>query len=273
MGIGVLGYRSPETLYSCLKAMADRDFFKLADEKILLAQHTQEIDRKFAAEFGLPLIETPRNYGIMDGMHRIARAIKTDYILNIEEDAIMAADPETAVKQVRAAMAVLAKGEADVCRFQAPELRYGIVIPIVKFLRFHAPEPLRLRDTFRRKMRRLLRPKKAIKVIGGAAFCLDEPEKYYREYISRNEHDHFVVDSACMTWRNSGILFSRRWFLDELIPYALAHPSSRKVNGHQDLEKELNCRWWRRRGYKIAVARSLFDTKRIDFPPDSKREG
>ena len=272
VGIGILGYRSPKTLAQCLRAMHQRGFFAHATQRVLLAQQTTPKDRQLAKTYGLRLIETPQNCGIMEGMRRIAENLSTDYILNIEEDCILDAKPAYATKQFQNGIRALSQNKADVYRFQGPELRCGIVIPIVKFLRFYAPEPLRLKDTWQRKLRRFLKPSKAIKTIGGAVFCLAEPHKHFPEYITKFCEDNFIVDSTAMTWRNSGVLFSRRWFLDTLIPYALVHPSSRMVNNYQDLEKELNCSWWRTSGFKIGVCPSVFATKRIDYPPHLNRK-
>ena len=78
------------------------------------------------------------------------------------------------------------------------------------------------------------------------------------------------VGLGILSWRAHRTL--RRWFLDELIPFAEAHPTLRTVNKFPDLEKELNCRWWRAKHFRVGVAPGLFKHTRADRPPhDEKR--
>lgn len=118
----------------------------------------------------------------------------------------------------------------------------------------------------------LVAPGKGAGLIGTAIYADEQPHARFSRYIQKIEGGHWSVDSAVFNWSNRAPLYPRRWFLEEIMPFAEANPSSRTVNGNQDLEKELNCRWWQKRSYRIGVCdHGIFAHNRLDRPDRSHR--
>ena len=74
------------------------------------------------------------------------------------------------------------------------------------------------------------------------------------------------------------MLVERRYFFDVICRRVEEHPDPRLVNGHQDIERALNRRWWRHRrdpmGHAaegvlpIAVSTGNFQRERARGRPD-----
>jgi hypothetical protein len=106
-----------------------------------------------------------------------------------------------------------------------------------------------------------LNPWKARKLASRALYIEKNPEQICPEL--HKEGDMYIGDSSVLNWTNNPVLMRRQLFLS-LLDYADAHPSSRTVHGFQDLEKPLNCRWWRRQHFRIGVGEGIFTHNRLD---------
>ena len=124
------------------------------------------------------------------------------------------------------------------------------------------PEVIR-RPNWIRHLARFIQPWKARRLIGMSVYLEKYPEKKHPRYIKKLEEDFYIVDSCAMNWTNQSILTTKKFFL-EMLDYSDAHPRRRTVNGMQDIEKPLNCHWWRSQHFKIGMSCGLFTHQRLD---------
>ncbi|MBE8158681.1 MAG: hypothetical protein HAW59_04760 [Betaproteobacteria bacterium] len=271
VGMGILSWRAPATLRATLESYRQGELFSLFSQTLIFFQEISAEDRAVAAEFGLRAEGSKTNIGIRDGMKKIAELLETDYVLHLENDLPLVADKETAHKEMAAALANIESGKTV---FYRMDERKAPSENIAKYMRYYPASVLNQQDNLIRRLRRLLRPAKARRLIGLAAYADKNPHLRFPQYIRRLDGGHLAVNSAVLNWANRAPLYPRRRFLEEIIPFAEKHPTSRTLNGRQDLEKELNCRWWRNRDYSIGICRpGLFAHRRLDRPENDEKRG
>ena len=269
VGLGILSWRAHRTLRRTLRTLADADMFSLFGESLIYFQEMCGEDRAIAREFNLRTVGGNANIGIRGGMKALAESLQCEYVLHLENDFSLIGSRAEAMSQLKIAVRHLRENIVDLYHLRHRNQEGG---GLKKYLRYHSAPELNESETPLRILRRILRPAKAHRLQGLAIFADSNPEQKFPRCIRRLEKDFFAVDSACMNWTNQTPLYPRRWFLDELIPFAEAHPTSRTVNKFPDLEKELNCRWWRAKHFRVGVAPGLFTHTRADRPPhDEKR--
>lgn len=272
IGLGILSWRARKTLRVSLESYRRGDFFSLFDDTLIFFQEMEKEDIALAEEFGLRATGNNKNTGIMGGMKQIAERLTTDYILHLENDLPLITDGETARRQMDIALQHMESGATNFYRmgYRQPPINENNALK--KHLRYHPAPLLNQSDSFTRRLRRLLRPAKARRLIGKAVYADTAPHERFPNYIRPLDDGHWAIDSAALNWSNHAPLYPRHKFLNEIIAYAESHPSSRTVNGTSDLEKELNCRHWRTRRYQIGIyVPGLFAHKRLDRPLEDEK--
>jgi hypothetical protein len=74
-----------------------------------------------------------------------------------------------------------------------------------------------------------------------------------------------MTDSRYRNWSNQAVLVERRYFFDVVCRRVEERPDPRLVNGHQDIERALNRRWWRHRRDPMGhAAEGIFTHRRLD---------
>lgn len=272
IGLGILSWRARKTLRASLESYRRGNLFSLFDDTLIFFQEMEKEDMALAEEFGLRATGNDENTGIMGGMKQIAERLTTDYILHLENDLSLITDGETAQQQMDIALQHMDSGATNFYRmdYRKPPINENDTLK--RYLRYHPAPLLNQADSFARRLRRLLRPAKARRLLGNAVYADTAPHERFPNYIRPLDGGHWAVDSATLSWGNRAPLYPRRKFLNEIIAYAEAHPSSRTVNGKPDLEKELNCRHWRNRHYQMGICvPGLFAHKRLDRPPEDEK--
>lgn len=271
LGVGVLAWKAPETLERTLKGLTEKipvSFFK---DAVVFCQEISDRDRTIAEKYGFRAEGNGRNLGIREGIKQTVSAVRAEVVLFLECDCLLVQEPEAACRILTAAANEVSSRRLDVVRLRHLQQLGSDYITHRKYLRYWPgdDEP----DTAIRRLRRFLRPAKARRLIGQACIVCAEPEKKFSGKIGRESGGRFLcMNSLFVNWTNQSILFRKEWFLNTLIPYAEAHPSSRTVNGFQDLEKELNCRWWRRQHFNVGWASpGLFTHHRTDRPDEDEK--
>ena len=180
----------------------------------------------------------------------LAEGMRSDIVLLLENDLPLIESAARAKQQIAHAKAALANHEVDVFRFRHrihPGYREQASL---KFLRYYRPSLLA-------QIRRLLRPGKAQKMIGNSIYVLTEPHKTFEE-IEQMPEGWFRISAKHITWSNQSIMIRRDFFLEKILAYAEANPSSRTVNGFPDIEKELNRPYRRKSGWRVGADLGLF---------------
>ena len=274
IGLGILSWRAHKTLLASLETHRAGELFSLFDDCVIFFQEIENEDRVFARQFGLRAEGDKTNLGIMGGMKKIAELLNTDYVLHLENDFRLIVDHQTAQRQITTAVANMESRDAKFYRMAEGRPPIGDISELEKYSRYHPGSLLNRADSFSRKLRRFLRPAKARRLIGGSIYADANPHLLFPRHIHKTNDGHLIVDSAVLNWTNRAPFYPRHWFLEKIIPYAEANPSSRTVNGKPDLEKELNCRWWRNQSYLTgACDKGLFGHERLDRPENDEKGG
>jgi hypothetical protein len=269
VGLGLLSWKSHVTLRTTLTALRNAGILSCFKDSVIVFQDCSPQDLELAKEFGIRPVALSENTGIQYGMKHVAEALQTEYVLHVENDCLLTQSGGEVIRQLQIALDHLKAGKADVYRFICgTEHRQNGDGPR-KYIRFHgrASDVSLSVESLLRIGRRALRPRKSRRVCGNAVYVEDHPEELFPQYIHRQGPDHFVVDSEVINWINRSILYPRSRFLDFIIPYAESHPSHRTTNGMPNLEREMNCEWWKEQHFKIGILPGFFAHYRLDRPP------
>lgn len=274
LGCAILSWKSPQTVRASIQTYLDAGLFRLFDDAVLCFQEIDEEDRLLARDLGLRCTGTEKNSGIQGGFRMACNSLRTDYIIVLENDCPMVVDPAEARRQLLRSIELIEAGKADVVRLRSrfdPGMKwrgaaiYSWFYPVTQpDPRWNQTETLDPSPRWIKKIRRTLRPFKARKWSGRSVYIEQHPDQLFPDRIQR-EDEVFLVDSSVMPWTNQSSLVTRS-FLERLLDYADAHPRSRTVHGFQDLEKPLNCRFWRKAHFRIAIMPGIFTHRRLDGP-------
>ena len=262
-GLGILSWGGYATLARSLESYAEERLFDLFDEALVFLPDIQPEGIALAEQYGLAHAGSEGNLGILGGFKAMAEALSAEHVLLLENDCPLIEPHGEAARQLDLASAALTAGEVDVFRMRHREHPGQKFDTLEKHRRYHPPDEAGSGEKAMAGLRRLVRPGKAKRMIGGAPYAMDHPELRFPEHIQRAADGSLRVSSSVLNWTNQSVFLKRDFFLDTLIAYAEAHPSPRTVNGFPDIEKELNGSWWRRSGFTIGLDRGLFTHERV----------
>ena len=252
----ILSWKKPEHLDKTLQSYHDNGLFDLFDESLIFFQQISDDDRWVAKKYRLPCTGTEHNVGIAQGFALALAAVQSEYIVFLEEDCVLIEENPFVNEEISYAKQCLMKGLAHVCRLRHRWVPGDQFTTVDKFKKYHflPGEPF----NFKKVIRRYLRPHKYQKLIGTSVYVHDYPHYFYPNYIRKLAEGRYLVSSQVMNWTNQSIMFKKKWALETILPYVKEHPSRRVVNGFQDIEKNLNCAWWRKQDFKIYAGPGLF---------------
>lgn len=264
VGMGLLSWKAHRTLENTLKTYAEERLFSLFDETRVLFQEASADVIRVADRYGIQADGTDKNTGIYGGVKRLLEGLGTNYVLLLENDCPLIEGHAEASRQLSAPL-------QDAVERQIPAFRFLLhpgegFATRRKFLRYYADRVAEgaEQEYWLPKVRRLLRPAKASRLKGIAAYASDRPEAVFPEVFERTDRGLLLTSSAFLNWTNQAVLVDRRLMLEEILPYVDRHPSHRVVNGFSDIGKEINCAWWRQQRFPIGLVDGLFTHERID---------
>ena len=275
VSVGILSYKAPKTIGATLQVYQQKNFLKLFSEVKLFFQCVSEDDIKISQKYNLEYMGRPDNIGIQSGMRWVVENLKSDYILYLENDCPLVVDTETAKREIQRAVSCLASGQIDVMRLRSRFTPGEQFADVYKYTTVYTPREIdsRFKETSEvriaprtpllRFLKQLFYPSYAFRMMGRGIYIERCPEVRFPRVIKKVDDGMYVVDSAVINWTNQSILTTKKFFL-EMLDYADAHPCRRTVNNMQDMEKPLNCRWWRKQHFKIGVSDGLFTHQRLD---------
>jgi len=276
LSVAILGWKSLRTTRHSLETYKAAGLFDCCGEFFIYYNQYSEEDRRLGEEMGVRTIGDGENRGNWGGQRKILENAKNDYILFLENDHPVVTSPEETRYWMGAALELLKSGRADMVQLRHRQ-RPGDGYEFDKFFRYHYVRELedrlenaeRLlppnygRDTLFRFIHRHVRPFAAIRRSISALYLEKHPERVLPRWI-RREGDFLIVDSRILNFSESPFMVSRS-FYERLSSFAEGHPRHRTILGHQELEYILNCRWWRRQHFRIAMCdRGIFGHQRLD---------
>jgi len=276
LSIVMLSWRAHATLRQTLQSYVEAGLLTGGDEFFVYFNQMTEADRSCAAEFGVTAKGSETNLGIWGGMDAMVREAAGDQLLFLQNDHLAVASAAEASHWIGRAKELLADDLADiVLMFNRFERIPGWGTS--HFFDYHPVHDLDPRaassvpffpndwnrDTFARRLHRLLRPKAALRHMHAGLYVEREPEKVFAKFV-RKEGDMYIVDSSVVPFTESPFMISRRLYL-ELSDWSRQHPRRRMVNGAPVMEHALNCDWWRNRHFRIAFCDGgIFGHRRAD---------
>lgn len=276
IGLGMLSWKAHETLRGTLETYRAEGFFDLFEDKVIYFSDISDEDREIAEHYGCRAVGG-RNQGIAVGSENLAKVIESEHILIVQNDNPLVESCEFAHKHLGQALELLNSGQADLVRMRHRWQVGEGFMDIPKYLRYYPlselhpsfcasqylPDEALQADSVAKKLRRILRAGRAHQMKGRSVFVEKYPEILHPQVIKRYA-EFLIVDSSALNFSDQCFMTSKKFFLDELMTYVNANPSTRTLNGFQVPEICLNSPWWRSQHFKIAQGRGLFSHGRHD---------
>lgn len=268
LGMALLSWKAPDTVRNTVSTYKlAPQFLAQFDQKLIYFQEQSEADSEVARSLGFLSAGNTENQGILGGFEAALRAVECEFVLMLENDCPIVVDDMDAVAQIHSVLADMVSNHINICRLRHLRLFGEGFCDAYKYRRFYraSDDERELTKDLARGVRSVFRPLKASQMQGRSVYVDDAPEQRFPSAWQRLPSGNFLSDSWYLNWTNQSVLIRRDWCLDVLLPWVKSHPSSRRVNGFQDIEKELNCLWWRRQRLPILVAApGIFTHKRLD---------
>ena len=251
----ILSWRSPEILEKTLETYKKNKLFDFFDEKLILFQEITQEDINVATKYGIPYLSTEKNIGIEAGWRKILEHVQSDYVLMLENDCPVIEPSTVIATQLNTAIELLSKDIADIVRLRS------ITAPGEKFDTINKYKSYYCNNCC--FIKRLLRPFKARRLIGSAIYSISNPDKKHPHELKKYNSHCYITNSAHLNWTNQSVIFNKRFVLHTLLNRVQTHPSNRLLNGFQDIERALNCQWWRKSKFPIGVCSGIFTHQRL----------
>ena len=100
ISIGILSWKSGQTLVNTLTTYHDNGLFDLVNDVCILFQEFSEEDKQTAEHFNLPYIAKSNNIGIGKAFLELTEQAKTDNVLVLEHDWKLIEDKSTTLNRL-----------------------------------------------------------------------------------------------------------------------------------------------------------------------------
>ena len=269
VSVGVLSFGALQTISRALEAHRECGLIDCAGEFFVHFNGITPEDKRVAEEAGVRSSGTSENLGIYGGFRAIAERANNPYVLILENDVVPL--PGARVRECLDAC-VSDMVEHGIKSFSlrsrrepgegAPYAKYiktfGLVEPISPSLASKKAAPFS-------QLRMFLEHGSIDKFRASSLFCERDPEKVQKDAVRKLPSGNYATDSRYRNWSNQAVLVERQYFFDVVCRRVEEHPDPRLVNGHQDIERALNRRWWRRRHDPMGhAAEGVFTHRRLD---------
>ncbi|MBB5515603.1 hypothetical protein FHS89_001615 [Rubricella aquisinus] len=260
LGIGVLTWRSPANLDRTLQSHEAGGLWPLVDQRLVFVQEGDADSVAVARNAGYEVATSRENLGIFGGFQALGRAMRTDLILPNENDFQIITSPETTASELAHARSLIDTGQADIVMLRS---RKEPGEPFFQ-AKYHAffPEGA---DTMTARLRRILRPFKARRMAARGIRLFEDAAQRAPFALQEIAPGWNMTTSRWQTWSNNPCLLRRDFFNDVIIAKADQTPTRRRINGHKNLEMELNSRWWRAQAFRIAQGPGIFSHDRVGY--------
>jgi hypothetical protein len=234
IGLGILAWKSGQTLVDTLTTYYESELFNLVDETLILFQEFSETDYQIAKHFGIDMIGVNSNIGIGAGFLKMANYVSTDYFLTLEHDFKLIENKETTYKMLSEGVEMIKRGY-DVVRYRH---RKNPGYP--HFSRKYAGHELDYYDDWHECT---------------APHLLDSlhwlnPAESFPDKIQM-DGDYFVTTSRWGNWTNNPCLYKTDFYKNIITPF---------MGEGIDLERKIAA-YWPKQNYKVAHGEGLFTHK------------
>lgn len=269
VSVGVLSFKSRATMARTLEAHAASGLMDGVGEFFIHFNAMDDEDRWMAESARVRYEGTEENFGIYGGFRAIVERARKPFVLILENDIIplpgagvveciarCVHDMQTHSIKVFSLRSRSQPGEGE------PHAKYvrtfGVKEPIVAGL---AADETSLVARAWMSIRHL----GIDRFRGASIFAEKHPDDVQPHAVKKLPSGNYLTDSRFRNWSNQSVLVERDFFLDVVCKRVDEHPDPRLVNGYQDIERALNCRWWRLREQSMGhAAEGVYTHSRLD---------
>jgi hypothetical protein len=251
VSVGVLSYRALQTVARSLENHRRSGLVDAAGEFFVFFNGMTAEDKKLAEEAGISYFGSAKNTGIYGGFRAIAEKARNPYVLILENDIVSLAG-SSVLDCIESCLSDMIEHNIKCFCLRSRE-QPGAGGTYAKYVQCFGVEDPFLPTVKPQKAKLSSRIVMFFKHGGFDKFRARSmyieryPERVERNAVRKLSSGNYVTDSRYRNWSNQAVLVERQYFLDVICRRVEEHPDPRLVNGHQDIERALNVRWWRRR--------------------------
>ena len=231
ISIGILSWRSGQTLVDTLTTYYENGLFELIDNVYILFQEISEEDKLIANHFEIPFIEKQNNTGIGKAFIELTQVAKHDNVLILEHDWKLCEPSETTYSRLKSGIDLLENN------YQCVRYRHRANPGYPHFSFKHMGKELEYYDE---------------EIECTSPHLLDslhwlDPAERFPDKIQK-QGEYFVTTSRWGNWTNNPCLYKKEFYINTVNQFA--------GNGI-DLEGNIS-RWWAKQDFKVAHGEGLF---------------
>lgn len=239
VSIGILTWRTPETLTNTLESYEKTGFLDMVGEVSLFLNETHPNDVEIAKRFGINTLFAQKNIGIGPAIKDLVRNASKPYFMFLENDWLLIENQETVRNRLATGLALLQSDTVDVVRFRHRR-RYG--------------EPLHSRVAFEGNELPL-----------GKDHLLDsihwrsDPSELFPTYIKKKiigDEKWFFASSECGNYTNNPCLYERSFLEENILQHAFGDGIALEADIHN---------WWRNQEFRVAQGEGLFEHRPLEI--------
>jgi len=261
--LALLTWKSPLTLAKTLKSL--EIIAPEFGDSLIICQEADPSEVLLAKQYGYRVIPTSHNLGILGGLKKAVLEAQYESVLLLENDAVFMGN-ESHINSLSDIAGHLNNDTFQYCCLR--DGRSDLSSRYKKYWTEHWPP--------KKKLMSHIRPLNAMHVIGESLFLSPEGETDC-DFATLVSPKLWKTDSRYYRWNNRAKFLKNSFFIDQLISFAEANPTDRRVNGFPDLEHQINFArqrlWYHRQKFPLAVyTEGLFSHKRYDRPDGDEKE-
>lgn len=264
--LAILTWRSPKTLQQTLESLSPiAGFFS---ERLVVCQESDPEEIAMANAFGYTAHALAENLGIQHGLKAAVELSQQEQVLLLENDTAL--QTSLSLEQITQLLSDIHQN-LRANRFSCVRLRF-----IPGEMSKKAATLWRISgNKVSRTWLGYLRPKMANSVYAELTYQVD-PSQLDTSKVKQIQPFLYQTDSRYIKWMNAALFLNRSFFLNQIIPFAESHPTSRLVNGLPELEHRINSRgqrsWWIQQRFAVGFSvPALFGHHRIDRPVQDEK--
>ena len=256
--IGILSWKGYDSLENSLNSYKKNGLSNMTNHKYLCLPEYTEEGIKIAKKYNYKPILARENLGILGGFKKLAEEMPKGPILLLENDLELIENKNETFLQLQKSIRLMNEHRLIQVRLRSRKNPGEPFVGLRKYNNYWS-------DNIISKIKRILRPLKARKLIGTSVYCLENPDKIHYDFIKKICNGFYIVPSSILTWANLAILVDRDVYLEKIIKKAEQTKSKKNINGFKNIEIELNNSWWRKKKFKILITPGLFKHNRLSY--------
>ena len=263
IGLGILSWRSYDTLVRVLDSLVN--FSENFGERLIYFNELDDECRRICSDYGYACSGTVENLGIYGGFRGLSESMNSRYVLLLENDWHLVESDSVGLDQLRSSYNLLSSGRADIVSLRHIRVGVDMMKSYTNYLRYY-PIDSSFTSFISSSLRHILRPSKARFNIGGCVYVLDSPHLVHSEVILDDSTGFYLLPCFVRGWSNHPFMLERDFFISEILSRVESAPTTKRVNGHKNMENELDRVWWSSRPWTIGISSpGLFHHHRVGY--------